>query len=136
MDFRAHTSSHFWKNWQAAVHVMVLSYVTYVFVFLWQGHEGLNKMLVGFTDKGARAVCTFAYSSGPGAEPELFVGETKGSIVPARGPTNFGWDPIFEPTEGGGKTYAEMTASDKNAISHRGRSLEKVRTRLQQLQTE
>lgn len=30
-------------------------------------------------------------------EPELFVGRTEGKIVPARGPLNFGWDPIFEP---------------------------------------
>jgi inosine triphosphate pyrophosphatase len=30
-----------------------------------------------------------------------------GRIVPARGPTNFGWDPIFEP-EGYEHTYAEM----------------------------
>ena len=31
-----------------------------------------------------------------------------GRIVPARGPTDFGWDPVFEP-DGTGKTFAEMT---------------------------
>ena len=30
------------------------------------GHEGLNAMLVGFPTKAAEAVCTFAYSAGPG----------------------------------------------------------------------
>ncbi len=30
------------------------------------GHDGLNKLLVGFDTKKAEAVCTFAYSSGPG----------------------------------------------------------------------
>lgn len=30
------------------------------------GHEGLNRMLVGFESKKAEAVCTFAYSAGPG----------------------------------------------------------------------
>ena len=57
---------------------------------------GLNKMLVGFPDKSATAICTFAYSAGPGSEPILFEGKTEGRIVPARGPSNFGWDPIFE----------------------------------------
>ncbi len=36
-------------------------------------------------------------------------------------------DPIFEPLEGKGKTYAEMDKDDKNAISHRGRSFEKFK---------
>lgn len=35
-------------------------------------------------------------------------GRTPGKIVPARGPLDFGWDPVFEPDEGGGKTYAEQ----------------------------
>jgi inosine triphosphate pyrophosphatase len=53
-------------------------------------------MLAGFTDKLATAVCTFAYTKGPGHEPILFEGRTEGTIVEARGPSNFGWDPIFE----------------------------------------
>ncbi|GAA5857689.1 hypothetical protein JCM8547_004331 [Rhodosporidiobolus lusitaniae] len=91
------------------------------------GHEGLNSMLSGFPSKKATAICTFAYSSGPGAEPILFEGKTDGKIVPARGPTNFGWDPVFEPEEGEGKTYAEMDPADKNEISHRYRALDKLR---------
>lgn len=47
---------------------------------------------------------------------------TPGKIVPARGPTDFGWDPVFEP-DGEGLTYAELPKDRKNAISHRGRSL-------------
>ncbi|CAG8962260.1 hypothetical protein HYFRA_00005314 [Hymenoscyphus fraxineus] len=54
------------------------------------GHEGLNAMLAGFPDKSAQAVCTFAYSEGPGHEPIIFQGRTDGKIVPARGPANFG----------------------------------------------
>jgi inosine triphosphate pyrophosphatase len=30
------------------------------------GHDGLNKLLVGFDTKRASALCTFAYSAGPG----------------------------------------------------------------------
>jgi inosine triphosphate pyrophosphatase len=54
------------------------------------GHEGLNNLLAAYADKSAKAVCTFAYSPGPGHEPILFQGITDGQIVPARGPTNFG----------------------------------------------
>lgn len=61
-------------------------------------------MLVGFPSKRATAICTFAYSAGPGSEPIIFEGTTEGKVVPARGPSNFGWDPVFEPEEGNGKT--------------------------------
>ena len=62
---------------------------------------GLNKLLIGFPTTSASALCTFAYSSGPGSEPLLFEGRTKGRIVPARGSGTFGWDPIFEAEETG-----------------------------------
>jgi len=69
------------------------------------GHQGLNDLLVGFSTKEAWALCTFAYSAGPGSEPILFEGRTDGNIVPARGSPQFGWDATFEPV-GTGKTYA------------------------------
>jgi inosine triphosphate pyrophosphatase len=95
-------------------------------------------MLRGFDDKRAHALCTFAFCAGPGQTPEVFEGRCEGRIVPARGPSNFGWDPVFE-VEGAGKTcvpvlllrkpppmsvrasFAEMTSEEKNAISHRSR---------------
>ncbi|CAJ2507470.1 Uu.00g086560.m01.CDS01 [Anthostomella pinea] len=88
------------------------------------GHTGLNNMLVAYDDKSAQAVATFGFSQGPGHEPLLFQGRTHGKIVPARGPTNFGWDPIFEYE---GQTYAEMDKVEKNKISHRFKALEKLR---------
>lgn len=94
------------------------------------GHDGLNRMLAGFEDKGADATCTFAYCPGPGGEPVLFEGRTAGRIVPARGDNDFGWDPIFEPAEGGGLTYAQMDSAAKNAISHRYRALDGLRAAL------
>lgn len=93
------------------------------------GHDGLNKMLDGFDDRTAYAQCTFAYTPGPEYEPRVFVGRTAGSIVPARGPTDFGWDPIFQP-EGFEETYAEMDKSVKNTISHRYRALDALRAYL------
>ena len=39
----------------------------YIKQFLTQlGHEGLNNLLTGFPTKEAQAICTFAYSAGPG----------------------------------------------------------------------
>jgi XTP/dITP diphosphohydrolase len=40
-----------------------------------------------------------------------------------RGEHGFGYDPIFVPDESGGRTLAELSAEEKNAISHRGRAL-------------
>merc|ERR1712125_199765 len=91
------------------------------------GHDGLNKLLAGYEDKSAYAQCIFALCAGPGCEVRIFDGRTEGKIVPARGPTDFGWDPVFEPREGGGLTYAEMPKEEKNKISPRGRSLTSLR---------
>ncbi|PPQ70378.1 hypothetical protein CVT26_013843 [Gymnopilus dilepis] len=96
------------------------------------GHDGLNAMLVGFPTKAAEAICTFAYSAGPGTEPIIFEGRTPGTIVSARGPKVFGWDAVFQP-DGYDMTYAEMPSDEKNKISHRGKALEKLRTYLQSL---
>ncbi|KAF4669575.1 hypothetical protein FOL47_002460 [Perkinsus chesapeaki] len=93
------------------------------------GHDGLNRMLVGFDDKSAKARCTFAYYDGTTDEPLTFTGITNGIIVPPRGPNTFGWDPIFQPNEEGtsGKTYAEMSKDEKNSLSHRSRALEQLK---------
>lgn len=103
------------------------------------GHEGLNRMLVGFDDKTAYAQCTFALSMGRPEDTEdsvlLFEGKTDGTIVPARckpGDKPFGWDPSFQPA-GSSQTYAEMSKEDKNAISHRFKALEKLRNHLRAL---
>jgi inosine triphosphate pyrophosphatase len=88
-------------------------------------------MLAAYEDKSAYALCTFAFCAGPGQPVQLFEGRTAGRIVPARGPPNsFGWDPVFEPSEGGGLTFAEMSKDAKNKISHRFRALDKLRTHL------
>ncbi|XP_071453672.1 inosine triphosphate pyrophosphatase [Hetaerina americana] len=96
------------------------------------GAEGLHKMLTGWEDKSAEAICTFAYC--PSAEVTkisesevlLFRGVTKGSIVHPRGGAGFGWDPCFLP-EGKSLTFGEMPSEEKHAISHRGRALAEMR---------
>ncbi|KAJ1443808.1 inosine triphosphate pyrophosphatase-like protein, partial [Ochromonadaceae sp. CCMP2298] len=82
------------------------------------GHAGLYNLLAAYTDKSAYAQCVFALSLG--GEPVVFVGRTEGTIVAARGPLDFGWDPIFQP-DGFDLTYAELPKETKNTISHRYR---------------
>lgn len=55
-----------------------------------------------------------------------FEGRVDGTILDSpRGSDGFGYDPIFLP-DGFNKTFAQMTADEKNAISHRGRATEKL----------
>ena len=50
-------------------------------------------------------------------------------ITPPRGSGGFGYDPIFLP-EGWDRTMAEISAEDKDRISHRGRAIRELRARL------
>ncbi|XDV41851.1 hypothetical protein PO909_010643 [Leuciscus waleckii] len=84
--------------------------------------EGLYKLLAGFEDKSAWALCTFAFCAGKEEPVQLFRGKTEGRIVEPRGPRDFGWDPCFQP-DGYEKTYAELPKEVKNSISHRYRAL-------------
>ena len=43
-----------------------------------------------------------------------------------RGTSGFGYDPLFVPVEGDGRTFAEMSASEKHALSHRGRAFRRL----------
>lgn len=90
------------------------------------GLSGLVDMLHKFENKSASAVTTLGYCPGPGQDVLLFQGITKGKIVDSRGPTNFGWDSIFQPTEFN-ETYAEMSKDVKNSISHRYKALAKLK---------
>lgn len=57
----------------------------------------------------------------------LFEGEVQGKITTERhGDGGFGYDSVFAPIEADGRSFAEMTADEKNAISHRGRATAKL----------
>ena len=60
-----------------------------------------------------------------GENEHLFEGICKGKIIrEPRGEKGFGYDPVFQP-EGFDKTFAELSAKQKNLISHRGLALQK-----------
>lgn len=56
----------------------------------------------------------------------LFTGTVEGAITrQKRGRAGFGYDPVFLP-DGHSKTFAEMSAEEKNSISHRARAVNKL----------
>ncbi len=80
--------------------------------------------------RAARFV-TVALLRHPDGREVLCEGVVEGTIAPEpRGEGAFGYDPVFVPDEGDGRTFAEMPARDKHAISHRGRAFRALADRL------
>ena len=78
--------------------------------------------LDGITDRRAR-FRTVALVAFPDGRELVAEGTVEGAIASApKGDEGFGYDPLFVPDEGDGRTFAEMTLSEKQAISHRGRA--------------
>jgi XTP/dITP diphosphohydrolase len=58
-------------------------------------------------------------------------GAVEGRIATApRGDGGFGYDPVFIPAEGDGRSFAEMAPAEKRALSHRGRAFRAFARRL------
>lgn len=71
----------------------------------------------------ARFRCVIVLRQADGSEL-VADGSVDGVIIAApRGESGFGYDPVFVPDEGDGRTFAQMSAEEKHAISHRGRAL-------------
>jgi XTP/dITP diphosphohydrolase len=69
-----------------------------------------------------RYVCVIAHVE-PGGAEHLFEGSAAGTVAAApRGHGGFGYDPLFVPDEAPGRTMAELSDAEKDAISHRGRA--------------
>ena len=78
----------------------------------------------------ARFRCVIVLRDPDGVEV-VAEGSVEGTIAPEpAGHGGFGYDPVFVPTEGFGRTFAEMTAEEKHEISHRGRALRSLADQL------
>ncbi len=95
-------------------------------------HEDRNSKLlrelsdVPLPKRGASFRCVVALAL-PGGAVRTVEGRTCGTILnQSRGTGGFGYDPVFLP-EGSDRTYAEMTSSEKNAVSHRGKAMRGAR---------
>ena len=108
----------------------------------WAGRHGddranLSLVLAQITDvpeerRTAAFVCAAAAVAPSGAEI-VVEGRVDGFLLRSpRGGGGFGYDPIFVPT-GESRTTAEMTAEEKDAISHRGKAFRALAPRLTEL---
>ena len=76
--------------------------------------------------RGCRYVCAAA-AVWPDGREEVVRGTVEGVITHApRGDGGFGYDPIVQPHEGDGRTFAEMAPDEKHAISHRARAFRRL----------
>jgi XTP/dITP diphosphohydrolase len=77
---------------------------------------------------------TVALVCWPDGREVAATGEVEGVITTApRGESGFGYDPIFEPLEGDGRTFAELLPMQKHALSHRGRAFRALAAELAKL---
>lgn len=91
-------------------------------------NEELLRRLMGADEKRRRAsyVCVAVLIRKPGGIPEVFEGRCWGRVLQApQGTGGFGYDPLFYYEELG-KTFAELTMEEKNAVSHRGEAFRQV----------
>lgn len=85
--------------------------------------------LEGVEDRSAHFTCAIAYISADGQE-RVFEGICPGKIgFEPKGADGFGYDPLFY---WGDKTFGEMTAEEKDAVSHRGRANRMLESYLKQ----
>ncbi|PIC77823.1 non-canonical purine NTP pyrophosphatase [Sporosarcina sp. P19] len=93
-----------------------------------------NLVEVPETARQARFRCVLAIA-GPGIGTTTYSGSCEGIITDQRQGTNgFGYDPIFY-VPSRGKTMAELSAEEKNAISHRGAALAQLKKQLPEFLT-
>jgi XTP/dITP diphosphohydrolase len=85
--------------------------------------QKLLRELQGAADRSAHFRTVVALVLGAD-EVHTFAGAVAGQITETlQGTEGFGYDPVFQPTEGDGRTFAQLTLAEKNAISHRSRAV-------------
>jgi XTP/dITP diphosphohydrolase len=88
--------------------------------------ENLAKLIAEVpAGSGLTYICALVYVDPRSGEEHTFEGRCEGIMAPARrGERGFGYDPVFIPREeSSGRTMAELSDLEKDAISHRGRAL-------------
>ena len=98
-------------------------YSSYVFDTV--GTAGILRLMRNVKNRGASFQAAVAYCE-PNQRPICFTGTVGGSLAwRPRGLHGFGFDPIFVPREGDGRTFAQMSINEKNLSSHRAKAFAK-----------
>jgi len=91
-----------------------------------ENRELLLSKLDGVMNRSARFRTVVALVSSKG-DIHFVGGECVGTIAESeRGDSGFGYDSLFIPADGDGRTFAEMNGPEKDAVSHRGRALAQI----------
>jgi non-canonical purine NTP pyrophosphatase (RdgB/HAM1 family) len=94
------------------------------------GPGGISRLVHAFGDPRAVARCVTCASDGRDAV--IGEGVVLGTIATEpRGTGGFGWDSVFIPDDGDGRTYGEMSDDEKNEISHRRKAFVALRNGLE-----
>lgn len=93
------------------------------------GVDGIRDLMRHQDNKAIMARCTIGYRDGE--QSHIIVGECPGILVAPRGDVSFGRDPVFQPLNAD-QTFAEMTAQQKNNISHRAKAMQQLGDMIQQ----
>ncbi|WNC85695.1 RdgB/HAM1 family non-canonical purine NTP pyrophosphatase [Thermosynechococcus sp. QKsg1] len=93
--------------------------------------ERLLREMAGVSDRAAEFICVIALARPDGTIAVTTEGRCAGEILTAaRGQGGFGYDPIFwVPSQQ--RTFAEMSPTEKQQVSHRGQALQRLREYLQ-----
>jgi XTP/dITP diphosphohydrolase len=84
-------------------------------------NAGILKLMKNEEFRRARFLSVVAFKDEENFK--TFIGEIRGNIAhEIRGTKGFGYDPIFIPKEGDGRTFGEMSMEEKNKMSHRARA--------------
>jgi XTP/dITP diphosphohydrolase len=90
------------------------------------GNKGILKLMEGVSKRDAQFSSAAAFCA-PARKPKCFAGNVFGHIaLRPQGTGGFGFDPIFIPNKGDGRTFAQMTVKEKNKLSHRAASFTKL----------
>jgi XTP/dITP diphosphohydrolase len=101
----------------------------------WAGGEGTDedslRLLLEGVPEGAdlEYVCGIGFVDPASTDERTFEGRCRGVMTRApRGTGGFGYDPAFVPVDDpSGRTMAELSVAEKDAISHRGRAARELR---------
>jgi XTP/dITP diphosphohydrolase len=95
--------------------------------------DNVAKLLAELGPARAARFRTVALVRFPDGREVVAEGTVAGTIAASpRGDGGFGYDPVFVPDEGDGRSFAEMAPEEKHAISHRGRAFRLLAERLAQ----
>ena len=91
--------------------------------------QGIAKLLAeveasSSSSRKAHFSCVLALADPKTLDCQVFEGRVDGKLShEVRGTEGFGYDPVFIPDDGDGRTFAQMSQQEKSQISHRGRAL-------------